>query len=156
MIAVRFWIDSKFRAEQRDRCRRSAGMSEAPIIVDSVGMAQRKGEIMAVEQSVRPAPHQAIEHSIVRSMAMTSMQIDSNVRDELAAVAETDFGGVPLGEAVRRLIMEHHFKRIMERYEELRADPVEWESYQAELRLGDNVAGEGLPDAREEYPEYNS
>jgi mRNA-degrading endonuclease toxin of MazEF toxin-antitoxin module len=41
---------------------------------------------------------------------------------ELAAVAETDYGGVSLGEAVRRLIMEHHFAQINQRYEELRAD----------------------------------
>ena len=87
---------------------------------------------------------------------MTSIQIDGGVRDELAKVAEADFGGVSLGEAVRRLIMEHHFARINERYEELRADPTEWESYQVELRLTDNAAGDGLPDAQEEYPEYNS
>jgi hypothetical protein len=89
-------------------------------------------------------------------MAMTSMQIDSRVRDELAQLAEADFDGVSLGEAVRRLIMEHHFARINERYEELHADPAEWESYQAELRLTGNATGDGLPDAGEEYPEYNS
>jgi hypothetical protein len=55
---------------------------------------------------------------------------------------------VSLGEAVRQLIMEHHFAKINQRYEELRSDPEEWASYQAELRLTDNVAGEGLPDAR--------
>jgi hypothetical protein len=88
-------------------------------------------------------------------MAMTSMQIDSKVRDELAKVAEEDLGGVSLGEAVRQLVMEHHFARINQRYDEIRADPEEWASYQAELRLTDNVAGEGLPDARDEYPEYN-
>jgi hypothetical protein len=71
-------------------------------------------------------------------------------------VAEADFDGVSLGEAVRRLIMEHHFAQINERYEELRADPAEWESYQAELRLTDNATRDGLPDAEEEYPEYNS
>ena len=40
---------------------------------------------------------------------MTSMQIDGNVRDELAAVAASDFDGVPLGEAVRRLLRERTF-----------------------------------------------
>jgi uncharacterized peroxidase-related enzyme len=39
----------------------------------------------------------------------------------------------------------HHVASI----EELRADPAEWESYQAELRLTDNAAGDGLPDARD-------
>jgi hypothetical protein len=88
-------------------------------------------------------------------MTMTSMQIDSVIRDELAAVAESDFHGAPLGEAVRRLVKEHKINRIMQRYEELRADPEEWASYQAEARLTDKAAGDGLPDAREEYPEYN-
>jgi phage protein D len=93
--------------------------------------------------------------SIVTSMAMTSMQIDGKVRDELAAVAASDFGGVPLGEAVRRLLREHKIRRVMERYAELRADPDEWASYQAEARLTDQVAGEGLPGATDEYPELN-
>lgn len=83
------------------------------------------------------------------------MQIDTKTRDELAEVAEEDFGGGSLGDAVKRLVKEHKINRIMRRYEELRADPREWASYQAEARLTDNVAGEGLPDASEEYPEYN-
>lgn len=83
------------------------------------------------------------------------MQLDSELRDELAKIAERDFQGVPLGEAVRRLVKEHKINRIMRRYEELRADPEEWASYSAEARLTDNVAGDGLPDAGEEYPEYS-
>ena len=39
------------------------------------------------------------------------------------------------------------------RYEELRADPDKWASYQAEARLTDNVAGDGLLAACAEYPE---
>ncbi|HET9875887.1 MAG TPA: hypothetical protein VFQ37_08980 [Mycobacterium sp.] len=87
-------------------------------------------------------------------MATTSMQLDSTLRDELAIIAERDFHGVALGEAVRRLVKEHQINRIMHRYEELRSDPEEWASYQAEARLTDQVAGDGLPDAAEEYPEY--
>ena len=83
------------------------------------------------------------------------MQIDSAVRDELSTVAESDFQGASLGETVRRLVREHQINRIMQRYEELRADPEEWASYQAEARLTDEAAGDGLPGAREEYPEYN-
>ncbi len=97
----------------------------------------------------------SIAHGIVVTMTMTSMQIDSKVRDELASVAESDFHGASLGEAVKRLVKEHKINRIMQRYEELRADPQEWASYQAEARLTDNAAGDRLPDAREEYPEYN-
>lgn len=83
------------------------------------------------------------------------MQLDSELRDELAEIAERDFHGVPLGEAVKRLVKEHKINRIMQRYEELRADPEEWASYKGEARLTDNAAGDGLPDAREEYPEYS-
>jgi phage protein D len=82
------------------------------------------------------------------------MQLDSGLRDELAEIAERDFHGAPLGEAVKRLVKEHKINRIVQRYEELRADPEEWASYQSEARLTDNAAGDGLPDAREEYPEY--
>jgi hypothetical protein len=88
-------------------------------------------------------------------MAMTSMQIDSKIRDELAAVASSDFEGASLGETVRRLLREHKIRRVMERYAQLRADPDEWASYQAEARLTDQVAGEELPSAADEYPEYN-
>lgn len=83
------------------------------------------------------------------------MQLDSVVRDDLANLAEQDFSGVSLGEALRRLIMEYKINGIMRRYEELRADPDEWASYQAESRLTDNAAGDGIPSAIEEYPEYN-
>ncbi|MFC0862248.1 hypothetical protein ACFHYQ_08065 [Sphaerimonospora cavernae] len=66
-----------------------------------------------------------------------------------------DFHGVTLGEAVKRLVKEHKINRIMRRYEELRADPEESAGYRAEARLTDNAAGDGLPDAGEEYPEYS-
>jgi hypothetical protein len=125
------------------------------VLTELVGYLPRKDDIMRVAQAVLPASQVAIDSSIVEAMAMTSMQIDSRVRDELAKVAESDLGGVPLGEAVRQLIMEHHIAHINQRYEELHADPDEWASYTVEARLTDNVAGEGLADAREEYPEYN-
>jgi len=88
-------------------------------------------------------------------MAVTTMQLDSELRDELAEIARTDYRGVPLAEALRRLVREHRINRIMTRYEELRADPEEWRSYQAEARLTDSAAGDGLPSARDEYPEHN-
>jgi hypothetical protein len=88
-------------------------------------------------------------------MAITTMQLDTELRDDLAEVARTDYRGVPLAEALRRLLREHRISRIMARYEELRADPAEWASYRAEARLTDSVAGDGLPSARDEYPEHN-
>lgn len=83
------------------------------------------------------------------------MQLDSALRDELAEIAVRDFEGAALGEVVRRLVREYKIQRILRRYEALRADPEEWASYQAEARLTDSVAGERLPSAAEEYPEYN-
>jgi hypothetical protein len=71
------------------------------------------------------------------------------------AVASSDFGGVSLGETVRRLLRERQIRRVMDRYAEMRADPDEWASYQAELRLTGQIAGERLPSAAEEYPDYN-
>ena len=92
---------------------------------------------------------------MVFNMAQTTMQIDRELRDDLAEVARIDYHGVPLAEAVRRLLREHRINRIMARYEELRADPEEWASYHAEARLTDNAAGDGVPSARDEYPEHN-
>jgi hypothetical protein len=88
-------------------------------------------------------------------MVMTSMQLDSGLRDRLAEIAEHDFEGVTLGEAVRRLVREHEIKLIMAQYEKLRANPEEWASYQAELDEWDSTASDGIPDARDEYPEHN-
>jgi hypothetical protein len=94
-----------------------------------------------------------MEASIVRGMANTTMQIDSGVRDELAELAARDFQGVPLGDVVRQLVREHKINQIVRRYEELRADPDEWASYQSELDEADGTVGDGLPDAAGEYPE---
>jgi hypothetical protein len=89
------------------------------------------------------------------AMATTTMQLETRLRDELAEIAKNDFSGVPLAEALRRLIKEHRINRIMARYAELQADPDEWSAYRAEARLTDNAAADGLPSARDEYPEYN-
>ena len=88
-------------------------------------------------------------------MATTTMQLDGSLRDELAEIARRDFAGVPLAEALRRLIREHQGNKIVMRYVELRSDPQEWISYRAEASLTDNAAGDGLPLGRDEYPEYN-
>ncbi|HEU0128585.1 MAG TPA: hypothetical protein VFQ48_08280 [Pseudonocardiaceae bacterium] len=88
-------------------------------------------------------------------MATTTMQLDTALRDQLAHIAQRDFSGATLGEALQRLVVEHRINQIMFRYEQLRADPDEWASYRAETQLTDNAAGDGLPPARDEYPEYN-
>jgi hypothetical protein len=93
--------------------------------------------------------------AIVEAMPATTMQLDSGLRDELAAIAKEDFSGVPLAEALRRLIREHQLNKIMARYAELQSDPQEWASYRAEMQLTDNAAADGLPPGRDEYPEYH-
>ena len=76
-------------------------------------------------------------------MATTTMQLDGGLRDELAEIAKHDFAGVPLAEALRRLIKEHRVNKIMMRYAELQSDPQEWASYRGEAVLTDNAAGDG-------------
>lgn len=88
-------------------------------------------------------------------MATTTMQLDTELRDQLVHIAQRDFGGATLGEALQRLVTEHRINKIMHRYEQLRADPEEWSSYRAETQLTDNAAGDGLPPASDEYPEHN-
>ncbi len=79
-------------------------------------------------------------------MATTTMQLDTELRDQLAHIAQRDFDGATLGEALQRLVTEHRINRIMQRYEHLRADPDEWASYRAETHLTDNAVGDGLPE----------
>jgi hypothetical protein len=88
-------------------------------------------------------------------MPTTTMQLEASLRDELARIARDDFGGVPLAEALRRLIREHRINKIMARYAELRSDPREWACYRAEALLTDAAAGDGMPVGSEEYPEYD-
>lgn len=88
-------------------------------------------------------------------MATTTMQLSTDLRDRLTAIAERDFHGVSLGETVQRLVREHEINQIMARYEALRSDPKEWASYRAESTLTDNAAGDGLTNANKEYPECN-
>lgn len=79
---------------------------------------------------------------MVTAMATTSMQVDSRLRDELAQIAEDDFGGVPLGEALRRLVVAHRVAKIVIRYEQLRADPEQWADYTGELDEWDITTGD--------------
>lgn len=56
--------------------------------------------------------------------------------------------------ARQQLSREYKINRVMEQYQQLRANPEEWASYQLELAQSDNTAGDGLPSAFEEYPEF--
>lgn len=89
-------------------------------------------------------------------MAVTTIRLDSRTRDRLAAVARDDYADTALGPAVDRLIDEHEMRQVHDAYARLRNDPGAWAEYRDELRLTDSTAADGLGDAREEYPEYNT
>jgi hypothetical protein len=88
----------------------------------------------------------------------TTMKLDAAIRDELAAVAKDDFGGLTLGDALARLLKEHRHavmaREIQEGYARLQRDPEAWAEYLAELG-----SLEGLHEvdatAAEEFPEFN-
>lgn len=84
-------------------------------------------------------------------MSVTTMKIQTEVRDSLARVAAEDFHGVTLSDAVARLVAEHEESRLRRQisaaYTRLRNDTSEWAAYVAELDEWDGVTadtGEGL------------
>ena len=75
---------------------------------------------------------------------MTTIKITTELRDRLAGVAEDDYGGATLAEALQRLVAEHEEREALAAYERLRADQAEWASYLDESRLTDNAAGDWI------------
>jgi hypothetical protein len=62
-----------------------------------------------------------------------------------------------LEEAAQRLEREEAMRQATASYERLaREDPAGFADYLAEGRAWDALAGDGLNDARDEFPEYNS
>ena len=88
-------------------------------------------------------------------MAMTTIRVEAEVRDRLAALAATH--GRSLGAELRAMLDEMMWQGIEAGYRRLAADPEEMAAYRAEIAewtsggLGDLAAT-----AAEEYPEYNS
>ncbi len=83
-------------------------------------------------------------------MSVTTMKIQTEVRDSLARVAADDFYGVTLSEAVARLVAEHEEARLRRQisaaYARLRDDADGWSAYVTELDEWDGVTadtGEG-------------
>lgn len=88
-------------------------------------------------------------------MKATTIRVDISARDRLARIAHEEFHGVSLGEALGLLIDEHEMQLAHAAYARLRSDPAAWDEYQAELAEWDGTAGDGLGDARGEFPEFN-
>src|SRR5262245_18901107 len=86
--------------------------------LESATPARRDGPESRRVRKVALAICSPIASAIVAAMATTTMQLETRLRDELAEIAKNDFFGVPLAEALRRLIREHQINRIMARYAE--------------------------------------
>jgi hypothetical protein len=89
-------------------------------------------------------------------MSITTFKIDTKLRDRLAGIARTDYDGDTLAGALEKLIEEHERQAALTAYERLRQDPDAWAEYQQELQIADHTSGDGLGDARDEYPEYHA
>jgi hypothetical protein len=88
-------------------------------------------------------------------MAMTTIRVEAEVRDRLAALAEAH--GRSLGAELRAMLDEMTWQSIEAGYRRLAAQPEEMTAYQAEV--GEWAAadvGDLATTAAEEYPEYNS
>jgi hypothetical protein len=88
-------------------------------------------------------------------MKATTIRVDISARDRLARIADGEFHGVSLGEALTLLIDEHEMHLAHAAYARLRSDPAAWAEYHAELAEWDDAAGDGLGDARGEFSEFN-
>jgi LPS sulfotransferase NodH len=91
-------------------------------------------------------------------MPVTTIKVDVDVRDRLAAVAQArgKTMGALLAEVAKRLADEHHAEEILAAYTRLKdQDPAGWQAYLEELAAWD--AGTTAMDtaAAEEWPEYN-
>jgi plasmid stability protein len=86
---------------------------------------------------------------------MTTIRVDAEVRDRLAAQAEAH--GRSLGAELRAILDEMMWQGIEAGYRRLATQPEEMAAYQAEAVAWTSADLDGLATtAAEEYPEYNS
>ena len=91
------------------------------------------------------------------SMPMTTIKVDSMIRDRLAGIARArgQTMGALLSTIVDRLEAEHEWAEIEESYTRLRREnPAAWHEYLRELSDWE-LGGEPDTTAAEEWPEYN-
>ena len=88
-------------------------------------------------------------------MAMTTIRVEAEVRDRLAALAATH--GRSLGAELRAMLDEMMWQGIEAGYRRLAADPQEMAAYRSGIAEWASVGlGDLAATAAEEYPEYNS
>jgi len=89
------------------------------------------------------------------SMAMTTIRVDAEIRDRLAALAARH--GRSIGAELRALLNETAWQDIEAGYRRLASQPDEWAEYRAEVAEWTSADLGGLAaTAADEYPEYNS
>ena len=92
-------------------------------------------------------------------MSITTIKVDSRVRDRLSGIARarrTTMGAL-LTAVAEQLEAEQRWAEIDLAYEQVRReDPAGWAQYLGELAAWDAGAGESDTEAVEEWPEYNS
>lgn len=92
-------------------------------------------------------------------MSGTALHVPTYVRDTFASVAAARSTTMLalLEEAARRLEREEAMRQATASYARLaREDPAAFADYVAAGRSWDALAGDGLGNAREEFPEFNS
>ncbi len=88
-------------------------------------------------------------------MAMTTIRVEGEVRDRLAARAHAH--GRSLGAELSAMLDDLMWQGIADGYRRLAADGAEFTAYRAETAQWTGVEVGGLATtAAEEYPEYNS
>jgi hypothetical protein len=84
--------------------------------------------------------------SYTRRMPVTTMKVQTEVRDRLARIAAEDYRGATLSDALALLVSEHERARarqeIAAAYARLQADPQAWAGYVAELEEWDGVTAD--------------
>ena len=65
-------------------------------------------------------------------MGMTTIKIETRLRDRIALVAREHYEGATLAETLNRLVDEHLEQRVMEQYAKLQEDPEAWADYLSE------------------------
>jgi plasmid stability protein len=88
-------------------------------------------------------------------MAMTTIRVDAEVRDRLAARAQAH--GRSLGGELSAMLDELMWQGVEDGYRRLAADEAEFAAYRSETAewIGADLGGLAST-AAEEYPEYNS
>jgi len=87
-------------------------------------------------------------------MAATSLiRVSNETREKLAKIAEQQHSSIGdvVAVAATKLERELFWKNYREAFEKLRADPVEWAAYKAELEAWDSTLMDGLEDFPYEY-----